>query len=374
MEIQEVNHHRSEKDFLHLPKRIYRHDPNWVSPLESDIRDIFNPQRNSYFAHGVCTRWVLYDDRHVAIGRIAAFIDEHRAYKFPRPTGGVGFFECINDQQAANRLFDTAKEWLQQRGMQAMEGPVNFGENDRYWGLLVEGFKPPSFGMNYNPPYYQQLFENYGFVKAYDQYTNFLDATVPMPERFTRIADWVMRKPGYHFEHFRLKDQEKFFRDFQEIYNDAWSDFPNFTPMSLDTIRDVFRQMRPILDEKIIWFAYYQQEPVSFIVCLPDANQILKHVNGKLNLWGKLKFLWYRYTHTIDRLRIIVMGCKKRFQNHGLESALIRCLQEEVLPRKTIKGVELAWVGDFNQKMMALHRATGATTDKVHRTYLYVFA
>lgn len=113
---------------------------------------------------------------------------------------------------------------------------------------------------------------------------------------------------------------------------------------------------------------------MSFIVCLPDANQILKHVNGKLNLWGKLKFLWYRYTHTIDRLRIIVMGCKKRFQNHGLESALIRCLQEEVLPRKTIKGVELAWVGDFNQKMMALHRATGATTDKVHRTYLYVFA
>ncbi|PJJ75088.1 hypothetical protein BXY57_0657 [Thermoflavifilum aggregans] len=374
MRIQEVNDRRTAKDFLRLPKWIYRHDPNWVSPLENDIQDIFDPQRNSYFSHGVCTRWVLYDVQGKPIGRIAAFVDEHRAYKFPRPTGGVGFFECVDDQQAANILFDTAKTWLQQKGMQAMEGPVNFGENDRYWGLLVEGFKPPSFGMNYNPPYYQQLFENYGFVKAYDQYTNFLDATVPMPERFTRISDWVMKKPGYHFEHFRLKDQEKFFRDFQEIYNDAWSDFPNFTPISLETIRDVFRQMRPILDEKIIWFAYYEQEPVAFIVCLPDANQILKHVHGKLNLWGKLKFLWYKYTHTIDRLRIIVMGCKKRFQNHGMESALVRCLQEEVLPRKTIKGVELAWVGDFNEKMMALHRATGAKTDKIHRTYLYVFA
>ncbi|MBX5438059.1 MAG: GNAT family N-acetyltransferase [Thermoflavifilum sp.] len=373
MHIQEVNHRQTEKDFLRLPKQLYRNDPNWVSPLENDIRDIFDPKRNSYFSHGVCTRWVLYDEGHKPIGRIAGFIDEHRAYKFPQPTGGIGFFECINDQQAANMLFDTAKNWLQQRGMQAMEGPVNFGENDRYWGLLVEGFKPPSFGMNYNPPYYQQLFENYGFVKAYDQYTNFLDATVPMPERFTRISDWVRQKPGYHFAHFRLKDQEKFFRDFQEIYNDAWSDFPNFTPMSLDTIRDVFRQMRPILDEKIIWFAYYGNEPVAFIVCLPDANQILKHVHGKLNLWGKLKFLWYKYTHTIDRLRIIVMGCKKRFQNHGMESALVRCLQEEVLPRKTIKGVELAWVGDFNEKMMALHRATGAKTDKIHRTYLYVF-
>jgi hypothetical protein len=103
------------------------------------------------------------------------------------------------------------------------------------------------------------------------------------------------------------------------------------------------------------------------------VNQILKHVNGKLNLWGKLKFFWYSKTTTVDRLRIIIMGCKKKFQNHGIESALIRCLQLEVLPRNTIKGVELAWVGDFNDKMLAIHEATGATQDKIHRTYRLVF-
>ena len=127
------------------------------------------------------------------------------------------------------------------------------------------------------------------------------------------------------------------------------------------------------MDEKLIWFAYFEEEPIAFIVCLPDANQILRHVNGKMNLFGKLKFLWYRYTGTVDRIRIIIMGAKKRFQNHGLESAFISCLQKEVIPRNTIKDVELAWVGDFNPKMMALHKATGAKLEKVHRTYRYVF-
>jgi hypothetical protein len=182
-----------------------------------------------------------------------------------------------------------------------------------------------------------------------------------------------MKKPDYRFEHFRNSERERFFRDFQEIYNDAWTVFPNFTPIELDTIRESFRQMKPIMDEKIIWFAYYKDEPVSFIVCLPDVNQILRHVKGKMNWLGKLKFLWYKKTLPIDRMRIIIMGCKKRFTNHGIESALIRSLGTIVLPRKTVKGVELAWVGDFNAKMMAIHEATGAKLDKVHRTFRYHF-
>ncbi len=131
--------------------------------------------------------------------------------------------------------------------------------------------------------------------------------------------------------------------------------------------------MRPVMDEKVIWFAYYQQEPIAFVLCLPDVNQLLKPLNGRLDLPGKLKFVWYKHTRTIDRLRITIMGCKKKFQQHGIESALIRCLQMEVLPRGTIKGVELAWVGDFNTKMLALHAATGARKEKVHRTYQYIF-
>lgn len=313
------------------------------------------------------------DDAGKTIGRIAAFINFRKAYMHSQPTGGMGFFECIDDVKAGHILLEAARDWLQGRGMQAMEGPVNFGENDKYWGLLVEGFKSPALGMNYNPPYYSRILESFGFQKHYDQLTNFLDATVPLPERFTKISDWVMKKPGYGFEHFSMSRKEKYFADFLEIYNDAWSEFEDFTPLEMPTIRESFRQMRPVMDEKIIWFAYYQGEPIAFVLCLPDVNQLLKHVNGRLDLLGKLKFLWYKNTRTVDRLRITVMGCKRKFQHHGIESALIRCLQSEVLPRGTIKGVELAWVGDFNKKMIALHEATGATRDKVHRTYRYVF-
>lgn len=373
MKIVPVTDISTAKEFLNLPRFIYKDDPNWISPLDNDINDVFDPSRNNFFSNGVCTRWLLMDEEAGCIGRIAAFINNHKAYIQPQPTGGIGFFECINNKEAAFLLFDTAKNWLKEKGMQAMDGPINFGENDKYWGLLIEGFKPPSMGMNYNPPYYKDFFEAYGFKKQYDQLTNYLDLTIPFPDRFAKIADWVMKKPGYTFRHFNKKDFHKFAADFREIYNDAWSDFDSFSPIEMETITETFRQMKPVMDEKIIWFAYHNDEPIAFVLCMPDVNQILKHLHGKMNWLGKFKFLWYKQTTTIDRIRIIIMGCKKKFQNHGIESALTRKLQLEVATRNTIKGVELAWVGDFNQKMMAIHEATGATKDKVHRTYRCMF-
>ena len=372
MQLQEVTDRTRARQFTDLPKFLYKGDPGWVCPLDEEIDAIFDPVRNPFFRHGRCIRWVL-EDKGRAIGRIAAFINFEKAHGHPQPTGGMGFFECIRDPNASRTLLDAARHWLGSQGMQAMDGPINFGENDKYWGLLIEGFSAPTLGMNYNPPWYRDLLESYGFQKLYDQYTNVLDATRPLPERFTRISDWLMKKPGYTFQHFSIRQKEKYFSDFFEIYNDAWSGFENFTPIGLDTIRESFRQMRPVMDEKIIWFAYYQDQPIAFVLCLPDVNQWLRHVNGRLDLIGKLKFLWYKHTSTVDRLRITIMGCKMKFQHHGIESALIRCLQTEVLPRGSIRTVELAWVGDFNKKMLALHEATGARRDKVHRTYRFIF-
>ena len=373
MKVAAVTNAAMAEQFVDLPKTLYKNDPNWICPLDNDIKAIFNPSLNSFYNHGECIRWILKDDKDNFIGRIAAFINKEKAYKNEKPTGGIGFFECINNKEAAFLLFDTAKAWLKEKGMLAAEGPINFGENDKYWGLLIEGFIPPGMSMNYNPPYYQPLFEQYGFEKKYDQLTNYLDLTVPFTERFTKIADWVMKKPGYSFKHFNKNHFETFASDFAEIYNDAWSGFEDFLPIKYETIKESFRQMKPIVDEKIIWFAYYNEEPISFIVSLPDINPILKRVNGKLNLIGKLKFLWYKNTTTIERLRMIVMGCKKKYQNKGIESAIIRTLQLEVVPRGTVKGVELAWVGDFNDKMLAIHEATGAKKEKVHRTYKLSF-
>ena len=373
MNIAEVTDKKSTKEFLELQRKLYKNDPNFISPLDKDIEAVFDPKLNNFHSHGIIKRWIAKNDMGKTVGRIAAFINHQKNKNPDFIIGGIGFFESINDEKIAFLLFNTARQWLRQNNAKAMDGPINFGENDKYWGLLVEGFVPPSMGMNYNPPYYQTLFEKYGFVKQYDQYTNVIHVSKPFPERFSKIADWIANKPEYKFVHFENKHFKKFAKDFQEIYNDAWSEFEDFTPIQLDTLKESFREMKPIVDEKIIWFAYCNDEPIGFVLALPDINVLLKSFNGKLNLWNKLRFFWKLKTTTIDRIRFIVMGCKRKFQNKGIESGMIRQLQLETLPRNTIKQAELAWVGDWNTKMIAIHEATGATREKVHRTYRYTF-
>lgn len=372
MIIQEVTDSRTKKEFLDVARSIYKNDPNWVCPLDMDVQAIFDPAKNNFHQHGQCSRWVLKSEKGELIGRIAAFVNEKKAYQHDVPTGGIGFFECINNKEASELLFNQAKEWLVARGMKAMDGPINFGENDSFWGLLVEGFTQPSFGMNYHYPYYKDLFENYGFATLYQQITNHLEVNKPFPERFTKIAQWVANKPGYTFEHLDPKNLNKYASDFVEIYNDAWKDFENFVPITIQTALQSFEKMKAIMDQKLIWFAYINQEPASFIVILPDANQMIKNLNGKLGVIEKLKFAYNRW-RGVSRMRAVVMGTKQSFQKHGLESALFIKLKEYVLPLNRYQELELSWVGDFNDKMLSIHEATGATFGKKHLTMRKTF-
>ncbi len=372
MTITEVTNKATKKAFLDAARAIYKNDKIWVCPLDNDIEAVFDPAKNNFHQDGKCTRWVLTGENGRLIGRIAAFINNKKAYHYEQPTGGVGFFECIDDEKAAFLLFDTAKKWLTANDMQAMDGPINFGENDNFWGLLVEGFTQPSYGMNYNHAYYQSFFERYGFKTLYAQITNHLDILRPFPERFYKIAKWVTRKPGYEFKHLKAKEIEKFAADFMEIYNDAWKDFENFVPINHTTIAESFKKMKPLMDENLIWFAYINGEPVSFLIVLPDANPMIKSLKGKLDLLGKLKFV-YKKWRGVSRMRAIVMGTKQKFQNHGLESGLFITLGEYVLPLKQYTELELSWVGDFNEKMIAMHNAMGAIFGKKHLTMRYIF-
>ena len=372
MQVIQVSNSAHKKDFLNTAKKIYQGDENWICPLDSEIENVFNPSKNIFFNHGKCTRWILKDHSGQLIGRVAAFVNEKKAFHYEQPTGGMGFFECINDEKAAFLLFDTAKNWLIEQGMKAMDGPINFGENDTFWGLLVEGFTPPSFGMNYNHPYYASFFQNYGFTTLYEQLTNHINLTTPFPERFTKIANWVRNKQGYTFENFDKKNSAKYINDLMEIYNDGWQNFENFVPIKRETLEESFKSMEPIMDEHLIQFAYFNGEPASFTVLIPDANQMIKGLNGKLGLIEKLKFAYRRWVG-VSRMRAIVMGTKPKFQKHGLESVLFIRLGEYVLPKNQYKELELSWVGDFNEQMIAIHKATGATFGKKHLTLRKVF-
>jgi hypothetical protein len=374
MKISEVSGKGLKKAFLEVPRIIYREDPTWVCPLDKEIESIFDPGKNVYFRHGEATRWVLYDSRGALIGRVAAFIDHHTADRQDQPTGGMGFFECINDTEASCLLFDTCKEWLEARGMEAMDGPVNFGETDKYWGLLVDGFTHPSYEIAYNPPYYRQLFESYGFRPYFMQEGFHLDITQPLPPRFKRIAEWIVQKPGYEFRHFEWKDQERLVRDFVAVFNEAWASFKdNFEPLEVSYIRKTLQKARAIIDQEFIWIAYHKGKPIAIYLMYPDVNQILKHLNGRMTLPAMVKFLYLKKKKTMTRARGVLMGVIPAFQGLGVEAAIILNLVKVFERKPHYTEIEFSWVGDFNPKMRKIFISVGCQSVKHYITYRVLF-
>jgi hypothetical protein len=379
LQLTEVITRADKKEFLHFPLVLYRNDTDWVCPLFSDTESVFDPKRNQAFRHGEAVRWILKDDSNTTIGRVAAFIDEIRSKANNQPTGGMGYFEVIEDRDAAFMLFDTAKKWLADRGMEAMDGPINFGEDDVNWGLLVDGFMQQGFGMPYNKKYYRGYFDDYGFKKYFEQYSYHrtvrgADNNIEMfPERMVKIAEWLSKRPGYSFRHFEFRDSERFINDLVEVYNATWSVYrDDFTPLDPFFLRETLKKTKAFLDEELIWFAYYNEKPIAFFILYPDMNQIIKYFRGKLNPWNGLMFLWFRINHKITRMRAVVGGVNPAYQNSGIESAIFLQLYNVFQRKRWYRELELSWVGDFNLKMIAIYEALGATRAKTHYTYRYM--
>jgi GNAT superfamily N-acetyltransferase len=374
MKIIRVTGRKTKKDFLRTAKIIYKDDKTWVCPLNNDIEAIFDPAKNPFFSHGETERWLLTDDKNNLTGRIAAFIDTNLTHSYEQPTGGIGFFECINDKPSAFLLFDTAREWLKTKGMEAMDGPVNFGETDKYWGLLVDGFTHPSFDVPYNHPYYQDLFESYGFMTYYKMEGFHLDITKPLSERFRKIATWVSEKPGYEFRHFTWKDQEKITMDFAEVFNEAWASFKvHFEPLEPEYIRGVLRKARAILDEEFIWLAYFEGKPIAIYLMFPDLNQILKHLNGRLDPLSIIRFFCLKRRKTMTRAKGLLMGVIPKYQGLGIESAFILHLMKVFEKKPHYREIEFSWVADFNPKMRKIFISVGSVPVKNYITYRYLF-
>ncbi|NLA49216.1 MAG: GNAT family N-acetyltransferase [Bacteroidales bacterium] len=374
MNIIRVSDRRTRKKFHDTARIIYRDDPVWVCPPDKDIESIFDPKINPYFKHGEVDRWILENADGTLIGRVAAFIDHNLAHSHDQPTGGMGFFECINDINAATILFDMAREWLTERGMEAMDGPVNFGETDKYWGLLVDGFTHPSFDVPYNHPYYKELFEAYGFRTYYRMEGFHMDITKPLSDRFRKIAKWVTAKPGYSFRHFSWKEEEQLTLDFAQVYNEAWASFKTqFEPLRPEYIREVLKKAKPIVDEEFIWLAYFEDRPIAIYLMFPDVNQIFRHLNGKMHLFNMIRFLWLKKRRTMTRAKGLLMGVIPAFQNLGIESALILHVWDVLKRKPHYTEVEFSWVADFNPRMRKIFVSVGSVPAKNYITFRYLF-
>ncbi len=364
-----------EQDFLMVNPLINRGNTGYIRPLDKDIREVFDVDLNKTFRHGSCARWVLKDSSGALRGRVAAFINKKYKNKGDDlPVGGIGFFDCIDDQDAANTLFDTARAWLAAAGMEAMDGPVNFGERDRWWGLVTAGFQEPLYCMNYNFPYYQALFENYGFCNFFDQVCFGLDPKKKMHQKMYDRHALFAGKPDFTARHFRKRELPAFAADFTKVYNKAWAGHGGLKELKQSQVELMFKKMKPVIDEKIIWFAYHKNEPVCMFVNLPDINQYFKALNGKFGLWQKLRFAWMQRTQPNKKFVGLVYGIVPEFQGSGVDAFMLVEAAKCVQPETSYTEYEMQWIGGFNPKMLNVAQSLGETFQSRRLvTYRYLF-
>jgi GNAT superfamily N-acetyltransferase len=364
--------------FLEFPVSLYASDPNWIRPLDQDIEVIFDPNKNFHLKKGEAIRWILFDENQNPIGRVAAFYENTEPDKSNLKIAGMGFLEVIDDENAAIILFDSCKNWLKEKGFEGMDGPINFGERDSFWGLMVKGWEfEPTYKMPWTKPYYISFFENYGFKDYFQQYVYVssirgANVTAGIEEKAQRIY----QNPNYNFKHIEKSNLAKYAEDFKIIYNAAWAKFPGVSEMTSEQAQKLVKQMKPIIDEQLLWFAYSElDEPVAFFIVIPDLNQIVKHLHGKLDTWGKIKFLLLKSRGVLTRTCGVIFGVVPEHQGKGVESAIalrFRTAAREN-PFYPYTTMDMNWVGDFNPKMMRFVSQLGATNDKTFITYRYLF-
>ena len=375
MQIQVVNTPLLEKAFCAVNATLNKFNPNYIRPLDNEVQQVFDPAKNKLFKEGNAQRWLLQDHQGQYIGRIAAFYySKYKNKGTDYPVGCVGYFDCINDQAAANLLFDTAKEWLKENGMEAMDGPINFGDRDKWWGLMVEGFdRAPMYGMSFNPEYYENLLETYGFKNFYNQYYYRLNIFDNLPARFKERYEKFKSKPDYQARYLDKRHLEKYAQDFVTIYNEAWAQHGEAKAITFEQIMKLFKTLDPIMDSKMIWFAYYKNEPIAMFINIPDINQYFKHFNGKLGWKEKIHLMWMKWTRQNKRLTGLAFGVVPKYQSLGVDSFLIYSSALVMWDLKTYQEYEMGWAADWNPKMVNIYKSLGAQPSRRMVTYRYIF-
>lgn len=369
--VEEAQNEKQKKEFLEFPAQLYQHDENYIRPLDKDIEEVFDPNKNKTFKNGECKRFLFKNKDNHTIGKVAVFIN--KTYKQDQLTGGIGFFDCINDQESANFIFDYCKEWLQDRGIEAMDGPINFGERDKFWGLLIEGFSSPLYGMNYNFPYYKELFENYGFQLYFEQLCFSRPIFAEVSRVFTVMHTKHKRNPAISSQPMKKNNLEKFAKDFTEIYNSAWAAHGEGKKLEEGKVLKMFKTMRPIINEHISWFVYENEKPIAMWMNIPDLNQWIKYLNGKFGWIEKLKFLWYKKFKKNEKMVGLVFGVIPEWQKKGIDGYMIWEGTQHLRKHTDFTVTELQWIGDFNPKMVKIAETLDTTITRKLVTYRYLF-
>ncbi|QDP85712.1 hypothetical protein FNJ88_09165 [Chryseobacterium sp. SNU WT5] len=366
-----VDTKEGKREFLNFPARLFSKDKNYIRPLDQDIEKIFDPKKNKFFKLGECERYLFKNEKGETVGKIAVFIN--KKYKQSQLTGGIGFFDCIDDQKVADFIFDFCKDWLQQKGMEAMDGPINFGERDQFWGLLIEGFSEPLYAMNYNPPYYKNLFENYGFEIFFNQLCFGRKIHDPVAQNFMDMHERISKNENITAKPLKIKYLNKFAEDFAEVYNKAWASHGEGKQFTTTQTLKLFNNLKPVINEHISWFVYENEKPIAFWMNIPDLNQWFKFFNGKFGILQKIAFLIIKKFRKNRKMVGLVFGIVPEWQRKGIDGFLIWEGTKHFKETTDFEDYEMQWIGDFNPKMIKIAKNLETSVSRKLATYRYLF-
>jgi hypothetical protein len=362
--IKRVQNDNELNEFIRLPWQIYKYYPHWVPPLLRDVKFKLNQFKHPFFEHAKIELFIARRGTTIA-GRIAAIVDDRYNEFHKERTGFFGMFECVEDYETAKALFASAETWCKNQGMNRMRGPMNLSMNDEC-GFLLEGFdSDPVIMMPYTPKYYLEFSERYGFVKAKDLYA-YLKSDIGVVDRIAKLVERVKSKEKVVVRPVNLKDFNREVAIIKDIYNAAWELNWGFVPMTEKEMDLMAKELRPICEPELVLFAEVNGEPVGVSITLPDMNQVLKKLNGKLGPIGLLKFLYYK--KKITGARAIVFGIKKEYRLTGISSVLYY----ETVKRGARLGYtwcEMSWNLEDNDLINRFDEAAGGKLYKKYRIY-----
>lgn len=368
LSVSECQRATDQRNFLIFPEALYSNTPHWVCPLRIERRDFFDPKKNPFFSNAEVQLFLAKRDGMV-VGRVSAHVYHPHNRTHNEKTGFFGFFECENDYEIAKALWDAARDWLKSRGMERMRGPCNFTTNHEI-GFLADGFdRPPVIMMTYTMPYYLEFAARYGMAKAMDVFAYHGYSATGFDPRAERLIDRIKTRANATV---RTIDMSRFAEEVahvKRIYNAAWAPNWGFVPMDDDELNHMAKDLRQIIDPRIVLFVEVEGQPVGFSLALPDINQALIRLRGRLFPFGLFKLLWLMKVKRVCTLaRIMVMGVLPEYQKRGVDTIM----NFETYKRATEAGYtegEMSWVLETNEQMIAVAENLGYTRYKTYRLY-----
>jgi len=369
--IQTVASRRDLKAFVRFPWRVYRGDRLWVPPLISERLEYLDPARGLFFKDADVSLFMARRGKE-ELGTIAAFIDHTRVKHMSRAEGGFGFFEVIDEYEVAKQLLDVCCRWLREHGMSSVRGPTNFGDNDSP-GVLIAGTEyPPAMLEAHTPAYYKDFLDRYGMQKHHDLYAwratfeqvgNELNA---VPSDIVHVADAVRKAGNIAIRRIDMKNWDREVSTVLYLFNTTMSQIPDSVPLSEADFRRLAAQMRPFLDPELALIAEVEGNPVGFCVLIPDTNQVLARLDGRL-----FPFKWLRiksYIREIDVVSFKLMGVLKEYQRRGIDALLY----VEALAKAREMGykwLDGSLTSELNPAINLIASSRGAQIYKHYRLY-----